>query len=57
MLGILGTLASKALPELMTFASKKLLGSNIGQKARQIYNNPYVQQIKRDYMAQMQDAQ
>jgi hypothetical protein len=59
MLAALGSLASWAVPELLTFASKKLFHSNIGQSVAKGLNNPKVRalgrNIKKNYVKMMND--
>ena len=40
MFGLLGSIASKALPSLVSFAAKKLGYSNIGNKIKSVISNP-----------------
>ena len=42
MLGLLGTLASQALPILASFAAKKLAHSPVGSKIKQLMRMPVV---------------
>lgn len=42
MLGLLGTLASQALPILASFAAKKLAHSPLGSKIKQVIGMPSV---------------
>lgn len=50
MMGILGSLASQAIPQLLTFATKKLLNTPIGQQVAKTYRSPMVQQMKADFI-------
>lgn len=45
MLAALGSLASYAVPKLLTFASKKLLSTPIGQHIQNTIRNPHVRRI------------
>lgn len=45
MLAALGSLASWAVPELLTFASKKILGSNVGTAVSKTLRNPQVKGV------------
>jgi len=60
MLSALGTLASFALPKLMTFASKKLGHSTIGKAASAISStlqNPGVQKFAVDLVGGLKDEE
>lgn len=54
-MGILGGLASQAIPQLLTFATKKLLSTPIGQQVARTYRSPMVQQMKADFIQQMKE--
>ena len=47
MLGLLGTIASQALPLLTSFAAKKLAHSTLGSKIKHIMGLPVVNKNKK----------
>lgn len=57
MLAALGSLASWGLPKLLTFASKKLLHTNIGKAASKVIQSPLgknvIQNVGRNYNKMM----